>query len=109
MTSDRLRIDRFGIAATLVALGVAGFAAAPALAQEQPDERPPLLSAPPPPAPPLTGAAAAVKKAQEQNGQIPLQDDSDLVTKALTDYPPSVVPPGSTQRPITLEGSSAVR
>lgn len=80
-----------------------------ARAQTAEDDRPPLLSAPPPPAPPPTGAAAEARRQPLPPGtEMPASND-DFFSQALSDYPPEVVPPSATRRPLTNEGSSAVK
>ncbi|WP_147385673.1 hypothetical protein [Oleomonas cavernae] len=73
------------------------------------DDRPPLLSAPPPPEEAPTGAAAAARRTPGAAGQPEPGTQTDFFTDAFTQYPPEVVPPGATQRPVTTEGSSAIK
>ncbi|PWR19133.1 hypothetical protein [Zavarzinia compransoris] len=73
------------------------------------DDRPPLLSAPPPPAPAPTGAAAAARRTPLPPGTAQPGSNDDFLSQALSDYPPEVVPPSATRRPVTVEGSSAVK
>lgn len=93
------------LAGLALVLGLPLFASA-ALAQQVqgPDDpnRPPLLSAPAKPAPAATGDAAKRPAAQGQDQQVP-------TTSFFDDYPPEVVPPSSTRRDVTIEGSSAVK